>query len=219
MLPASALIVRVPDYVGYIGMAGCGTEPPLGVNKTLAKPQYGLRDSMVAMCRCASFEQHQTSSVTRIRHPSCSASPAHHSPSAPSPPGNHTHSHLSPLGTLKVRLHRGFQEWGERGTQPEGLAHRLALSTSSATAGMLEPSFRCQSCKARLVLVRGTNDGGQQQADRRSDPGLLAALDATKIEESFIVLDDRRGPGECWYTAAVLAVLSSSPDQALIRLL
>lgn len=44
------------------------------------------------------------------------------------------------------------------------------------------------------MLVRGSNDGVQ---DRRSDQGLLAALDNSRIDpaESFIVLDDRRGPG------------------------
>lgn len=57
----------------------------------------------------------------------------------------------------------------------------------------MEPSFRCQSCKARLVLVRGSQDGVQ---DRRSDPGLLAGLQDSRIDESFIVLDDRRGAGE-----------------------
>lgn len=56
----------------------------------------------------------------------------------------------------------------------------------------MEPSFRCQSCKARLVLVRGSQDGVQ---DRRSDPGLLAGLQDSRIDESFIVLDDRRGTG------------------------
>lgn len=52
------------------------------------------------------------------------------------------------------------------------------------------PSFRCQACKARLV-VRGSSDAVQ---DRRSDAGGLLS----DIDESFIVLDDRgRGPGAC----------------------
>lgn len=60
---------------------------------------------------------------------------------------------------------------------------------------MVEPTgFRCQSCKARLVLVRGSQDGTGTQ-DRRSEPGgLLAGLEC-KIEESFIVLDDRKAAG------------------------
>jgi hypothetical protein len=72
------------------------------------------------------------------------------------------------------------------------------------SAADMEPSFRCQSCKARLVLVRGSNDGVQ---DRRSDQGLLAALDNSKIDpaESFIVLDDRRGPGA--YIRATMKLL------------
>lgn len=68
-----------------------------------------------------------------------------------------------------------------------------------------QPFLRCQSCKARLVLLRGSNEGGgasattaaaqnsNSQADRRSDPGLLDR--AFLIDESFIVLDDRKAAG------------------------
>ncbi len=52
------------------------------------------------------------------------------------------------------------------------------------------PSFRCHSCKARLVVRGGSADGALQ--DRRSDAGGLLS----DIDESFIVLDERgRGPG------------------------
>jgi hypothetical protein len=56
-------------------------------------------------------------------------------------------------------------------------------------------AFFCQSCRARLVLVRGESDGG----DKRP-PDSWAAMNASMFEsgktyESFIVLDDRR-PGE-----------------------
>lgn len=91
------------------------------------------------------------------------------------------------------------------------------LAKHTAAELMGEPSFRCQSCKARLVLVRGSNDGAQQ--DRRSDPGLLAALDNKMIEESFIVLDDRKGPGECCAWATKCPYISSileEPVQAVI---
>jgi hypothetical protein len=58
-----------------------------------------------------------------------------------------------------------------------------------------QQAFFCQSCRARLVLVRGESDGG----DKRP-PESWAALNASMFEssktyESFIVLDDRR-PGE-----------------------
>ncbi|WIA42915.1 hypothetical protein OEZ86_008829 [Tetradesmus obliquus] len=57
-----------------------------------------------------------------------------------------------------------------------------------------QQAFFCQSCRARLVLVRGDSDGG----DKRP-PDSWAALNASVFEsgktyESFIVLDDRR-PG------------------------
>jgi hypothetical protein len=58
-----------------------------------------------------------------------------------------------------------------------------------------QQAFFCQSCRARLVLVRGESDAG----DKRP-PQSRAALNASMFEsgktyESFIVLDDRR-PGE-----------------------
>jgi hypothetical protein len=56
-------------------------------------------------------------------------------------------------------------------------------------------AFFCQSCRARLVLVRGESDGGYKRP-----PESWAALNASMFEsgktyESFIMLDDRR-PGE-----------------------
>jgi len=60
--------------------------------------------------------------------------------------------------------------------------------------------FQCQSCRARIVLLRGDGDTGTDSL-RKFEPGQLASLnasvfDSSKIDESFIVLDDRRAAGD-----------------------
>lgn len=60
----------------------------------------------------------------------------------------------------------------------------------------MEQAYFCQSCRARLVLVRGDSE---QAGDRRAEPWLTplnaSVFDSGKIDESFIVLDARRASG------------------------
>lgn len=61
----------------------------------------------------------------------------------------------------------------------------------------MEQTFFCQSCRARLVLIRSDSD---QVGDRRAEPWPTplhaSVFDSGNIDESFIVLDDRRNPGK-----------------------
>jgi hypothetical protein len=76
-----------------------------------------------------------------------------------------------------------------------------------------QQAFFCQSCRARLVLVRGESDGGDKKP-----PESWAALNASIFEsgktyESFIVLDDRR-PGERHLCCASISILCNLQHQS-----